>query len=253
MSSIIIASIAFAFTFGGAMSGLLLRFLLPDHHLNDAGRDVVKLSAGLIATLAALVLGLLISSAKSSLDTLNSELIQTGTRIIELDRCLASYGPETKMARDLLHRTLAGSLEMFRPHDNSRKVSVDNVNVATVVEQIQKEVRLLSPRNDSQRLLQSQAQQNIADLVHSRWLLIEQVKSPMPKAFLVILVFWLTVLFLNFGLLAPHNVTVIAVLLVCALSVSGAIFLILEMNTPLTGMINVSTEPLQNALDHLGK
>src|SRR4029453_5628978 len=88
--------------FGGALLGLLLSSLLPEHHLRDNSKDTVKVVAGMIATLAALVLGLLVGSAKSSFDALNTEITQSGTKIILLDRVLAAYGPETKDAREQL-------------------------------------------------------------------------------------------------------------------------------------------------------
>ena len=253
MSSITVASIACAFIFGGALLGLLLGAFLPEHHLSGEGKDVVKLGAGLIATLAALVLGLLVSSAYSSLDTMNSELTQSGTKLIVLDRVLASYGPETKEVRDLLRGRVAAAIDLAWPEEKTRQAHVDNVEVAAGIERIQDKLRELTPRNDSQRLLQAQAIKIVAELVQARWLLIEQTQGSLPKTFLIVLLFWLTMLFVSFGMLAPRNATVIAVLLVCALSVSGAIFLILEMNSPLTGMIKVSSAPLRNALDHLGK
>lgn len=211
------------------------------------------MAAALIATLAALVLGLLVSSAKSSLDMMNSELTQSSTKIIVLDRVLANYGPETKEVRDQLRGSVATAIGLIWPEEKTRQAHVDNIEVASGIERIQDKLRELLPRNNSQRILQSQALQIAAELAQSRWLLIEQTQSSLPKAFLIVLLFWLTMLFVCFGMLAPRNATVIAVLLVSALSVSGAIFLILEMNTPLTGTIKVSSAPLRKALDHLGK
>lgn len=253
MSSTTVAFLAFAFIFGGALLGFFLRTFLPEHHLSDEGRDVVKLGAGLIATLAALVLGLLVSSAKSSLDTMNSELTQSSAKIILLDRVLANYGPETKEVRDLLRGNVAAVIERVWPEEKSRQSRVESAGVTSGMEKIQENLRELTPRNNSQRLLQTQALHVADDLTQVRWLLIEQAQSPLPKAFLIVLLFWLTTLFVSFGMLAPRNATVFAVLLVCALSVSGAIFLILEMNSPLTGMIKVSSAPMRNALGHLGK
>jgi hypothetical protein len=253
MSSLTAALIIFACIFGGALFGLFLRVLLPDHHLRDDSRDVVKLGAGLIATLAALVLGLLISSAKSSLDTMNSELTQSSAKIIVLDRALANYGPETKEIRDMLHRIVVRAIEVVESREKTSQNGPNVISASEAIENIQHKLQVLVPRNDSQRLLQTQALQIFEELTHARWLLIEQAASPLPKVFLAILVFWLIMLFVCFGLLASHNMTVVGVLLICALSVSGAIFLILEMNTPITGIINVSSVPLRKALDNLGK
>jgi hypothetical protein len=245
--------IAFLFIFGGAVAGILLRAYLPDHHLIDDSRDVVKLGAGLVATLAALVLGLLVSSGKSTLDTMNSELVQSSTKIIELDRSLANYGPETKEIRDLLKKSVTASIGIIDSGSKSARSQFNSNSTLAGIEKIKDGLRALSPRNDSQLQLKTQALQFAAELTHFRWLLIEQAESPLPMPFLVILLFWLTCLFMSFGILAPRNSTVAAVLFVCAVSVSGAIFLILEMNTPLSGIINVSSAPLSNALGQLGK
>jgi hypothetical protein len=252
VSPIIIALYTFAFIFGGSLVGLILRKLLPDHHLIDDSRDVVKLGAGLIATLAALVLGLLISSGKNSLDTMNAEMTQMGTQIIELDHNLASYGPETGEIREQLRTSVNVVLEKFYPVKSAGQ-GHDSIKPGGSIERMQDRIRALSPANDSQRQLQSHAQKSLSEISHARWLMIEQTESPLPIAFLIILIFWLAMLFVSFGMLAPHNGTVVAVLFVCALSVSAAIFLILEMNTPITGIINVSGAPLRNALVQMGK
>jgi hypothetical protein len=244
--------IAFACTLGGALLGLFIRTLLPEHHLRDESKDALKLGTGLIATLVALVLGLLVGSAKSSFDAMNTGLMELGAKVILLDRTLAQYGPETMETRDLMRRSVASSIDLLWPEDNTGKAGLKTLEAGTRMESLQGELRTLTPRNDSQRLLQSQALQISGELAQERWLLIEHSQSSLPTAFLVMLVFWLVVLFAGFGLFSPHNPTIIAVLFVCALSVSGAIFLILEMNTPLGGVIKVSSAPLRKALEHLG-
>ena len=253
MNSFILALIAFACIFGGALLGLRISSYLPDHHLNENGRDIVKLGAGLIATLAALVLGLLVSSAKGPLDSINTELTQAGAKIILLDRVLAKYGPETKEVRGLLRSSVEGAIERVWPKDKTRPIKLETIEAARGVEIIQDKLRELTPSSDSQRQLQSQALQIAADLAQSRWIIIEETQLTLPTVFLVVLLTWLTMLFACFGLLSPGNATVIAVLFICALSVSGAIFLIDEMNTPFKGFIKVSSAPLYKALDNLGK
>jgi membrane-bound ClpP family serine protease len=121
------------------------------------------------------------------------------------------------------------------------------------MEVLQKKLHELTPTTDAQRQLQSQAEQITSDMLQARWLLIEQAQSTLPMPFLIVLLFWLTMLHLSFGLFAPRNWTVITVLLISALSVSGAIFIILEMNHPLRGMIKVSSAPMRKALEHLGQ
>ena len=253
MSAIILALIAFACIFGGTLLGLLVSSNLPHHHLSENGRDIVKLAAGLLATLAALVLGLLVSSAKGTLDTINSELTQDGAKIIMLDRTLAKYGPETKEIRGLLRARVESVIERIWPEDRTGNVNLETPEAMRGVETIQDKLRELAPKSDSQRQLQSRALQIAADVEQSRWIVIEQTQLTLPTAFLVVLILWLTMLFACFGLLSPGNATVIAVLFICALSVSAAIFLINEMNSPITGIIKVSSAPLHKALDNLGK
>lgn len=253
MSSVTVGLTAFACIFCGALFGLLIRVLVPHHHMSDDVKEVVKLGAGLIATLAALVLGLLVSSAKGTLDTMNSEITQDGAKIVVLDRALAHYGPETKAVRDLLYRSVAAGIKMVWTEERTGHARLRVFEAATGMDIVQDKLRHLSPGNDSQRLLRSQALQIAAELAQSRWLLIEQTQKTLPMAFLVVLLFWLTMLFACFGMLTPRNPTVITVLLICALSVSGAIFLIMEMNRPLEGVIKVSSAPLRKALENMGK
>lgn len=222
--------------------------------MSDESKDVVKLGTGMIAMMAALVLGLLIASAKGNFDTMSSELRQIGSRVILLDRVMAHYGSETAEARELLRRSVASSIERIWPEDKIGIASAKAHAVRVDFEVIQDQLRQLSPRNDPQRWLQSRALQISSEIAETRWLLIEQIgQSSIPMPFLAILVFWLTIIFASFGLFSPRNATVITVLLICALSVAGALFLILELDIPFGGLIKVSSAPLRDALAHLGK
>ncbi len=250
MSTMAISGIVFACVFGGAMLGMLLRSIVPEHHLSSDSKDVVKLGMGLIATMSALVLALLIASAKSSHDTQSGEVIQVAAGFVQLDRVLAHYGPETKDARNLLRGLLARGIG---PRGNYRSVSLDSAEMNAGADSFYEKIQQLTPRNDTQRSLHAQAIQIGADLGRTRSLLLEQTGGSIPMPFLVVLVFWFTVIFITFGLFAPTNSTVIAVLLVCALSVAGAIFLILELDRPFEGLIQISDAPLRSALARLGQ
>jgi hypothetical protein len=251
MSALAIAVIVFACVFGGALLGMLLRAALPEHHLSTDSKDVVKLGMGLIATMAALVLGLLIASAKGSYDKQRSELTQMSTNIILLDRVLAHYGPETKEARNLLRHSVVRVLDQMWPEDSSQPAQLDPT--AAGAEPVYDKIQALAPQNEAQRSLQTRALSTAIEIAQTRWLMFEQQGSSIPMPFLVVLVFWLTIIFLSFGLLAPPNATVIATLLVCAVSVSGAIFLILQLDRPFEGLIQIPSTPLQTALAHLGR
>jgi hypothetical protein len=248
-----IGSIACACIFSGALLGMFLRGVLPPHHLSQDSKDVVKLGMGLIGTMAALVLGLLIASAKGSFDTQNTEVKQASANIVLLDRALAQYGPETKEAREVLRRSVAFRLETTWPEESSRPSRVDTPETTPTVEGLETRVRDLEPQTNGQHWLQARALQIIGDLQHTRWLLFGGGGDSIPFPFLVVLVFWIAVIFASFGLYAPPNGTVVAVLLVCALSVAASIFLVLELSRPFDGILKISGAPLRYALAHLGE
>jgi hypothetical protein len=253
MSSLVVALIVFVCVFASGMLGLGLRSFLPAHHLSEDSTVIVKLGAGLMATLAALVLGLLIASAKVSFDRLNDEFMQTAATVIMVDRTLADYGPEAKEARELLRRTYASSVELFYSGGGAGKAEADVPDSLVRVEQFQQKLRELAPRNDMQRMLQSDTLARSHDLAQTRWILFRPGQGAIPTPFLAVLVLWLGILFAGFGLVSANNRTAIATLFVCALSVSGALFLIEDIAHPLEGLMQISRAPAQIALSHLGQ
>jgi hypothetical protein len=250
LSSITGGLIVFASVFGGALGGLLLRRALPSDHLSSESKDVVKMSMGLVTTMAALVLGLLVSSAKSFYDAQSNELTQMSARVILLDRILAHYGTETKEVRDLLRRAIADSIDRVWPEERTpSKPGVPSTAPEALLDKIQE----LSPKDEKQRALQSQALSAAAGLIQTRWLMYEQETNSISVPMLVTLIFWLAAIFTSFGLFAPRNATVITALFVAGGAASGAIFLILEMYAPFGGLIKLSSAPLRTALTQLGK
>jgi hypothetical protein len=251
VSAIAIGLVVFALVFGSALLAMFVHSKLPEDHLTSDSKDVVKLGVALVATMSALVLGLLVASAKSAFDTRSNQLVQASADIILLDRALARYGPETKEARSLLQSSVAATLERFWPAQGGGAISVDAR--ASPVEALYDKIGELSPQTDAQRSLQSQALTQALDLGHLRLLLFEHLGTSIPMPFLVVLMFWLCIIFASFGLFAPRNATVIAVLCVCALSVAAAIFLILELDRSFEGLLQVPATPLRAALALLGR
>lgn len=249
MTSIVVALLVLACTVSGVLAGMFLRRRLPGHHLQDESKDVLKTATGLIATLVALILALLVGSAKGTLDAMNNGLTQTSAKAIALNRLLVRYGPEAEDPRDLLRRSLAATIERIWPAGTAKGPNLAAVQAATGAEDVYQSIQQLSPKTEAQRSLQAQALQISGDLMQGRWLLIQQAQASLPMVFLVVLVFWLTVLFTSFGLLAPSHATPIVALVVCALSVSAAVFLILEMSSPLQGVMKVSSIPLRRAVE----
>lgn len=251
MSAIAVSCIVFVCVFSGALFGMFLQGPLPDQHLSSDTKDVVKLGTALVATLAALVLGLLISSTKSAYDAQNGEIKQMSASIVLLDRVLAHYGPETKEARDLLRRAVVGVVDRMWSDEN--RLATLAPDKRAEAESLFDKIQDLRPESDVQRSLQSQAQQIITDLGKTRLLLFAQEGSSFAMPFLVVLVFWLTIIFATFGLFAPRNATVVAAFFVYALSVSGAIFLILELDTPFEGLLHISSAPMRDAIARIGQ
>ncbi|PSH65697.1 hypothetical protein CU102_19595 [Phyllobacterium brassicacearum] len=254
MAGIAIAWIVFVCVSCGALLGMLLRRILPEHHLNNDSKDVLKLGMGLLATLAALVLGLLIASSKSQYDTQRDGLDQVAAKLILVDAGLALYGPKAAGARNQFRHTVASALNHIWPNDSSLASSLTASDTTAGATAVYNLVQELSPQDDTQRRLQSQALQLLQELGQTRWLLVAQQESGVvPLPFLIILVFWLTVLFASFGLLSPPNATIIGVLFVCALSVSAAIFLILELGRPFEGTLQLSSAPIRHAFERIGQ
>ena len=253
MIPIEIGSIVFACVFGGALLGMLLRVLIPAQHLSENTEDVVKLGMGLIATMAALVLGLMIATAKGSYDTQADAVKHTAAKVLLLDRLLASYGPETAEARRLLRQTLAMRVDAIWPEDRRAPARLDLPEAAFLDRGIETHILQLTPRTDAQRWLQTQALRVGRDIMETRWLVLGGLGSSMHPQFLMVVIFWLTIIFGSFGLFSPRNATVVVVLFLCALSVAGSIFLILEMDQPYQGLMKISSAPLRYALSHLGQ
>ncbi|MGH8614195.1 MAG: hypothetical protein ACREYF_19735 [Gammaproteobacteria bacterium] len=253
MNSMTISVISFACMFAGALLGAFLRRFLPEHHLSSDSRDVVKLGAGLTATLGALVLGLMVSSAKGSFDSVNDVLTQAAANYANMDRILAQYGPETKVARDQLRHSLASTIERIWLKNNVKTGGIKAEEESTEMEIVAGTLRKLTPQDESQRILKARAMEVFSEVMELRWSLIAKAHATIPTVFLVVLVSWFTVLFAMFSLLTRGNATVIVVLLACALAVAGGILLTLEMNRPFGGIVNASSASLENALKHLGR
>jgi hypothetical protein len=245
--------IAFACVFLSALAGLFLHDILPKDHLSGDSKDTVKLGMGMVATLAALILGLLIGFATTSFNTMRGEIQETAAHIVLLDRLMANYGAETQEIRALLRSTTEARVASIWPGGDFEPSRFESADAITAGEAIQTKIRELSPRTDGQRWLQSRALSISNEIAQTRWLLVAQADNSIPPILLAVVIFWVAVIFLSFGIFAPRNATVVAALLICALSVSASIFLLLELNGPFDGAIKISSAPMRDALAHLGR
>lgn len=253
MSELATASIVFACLFTGTMLGFFLHGKMPQQHLESESKDTVRLAMGLIVTLSALVLGLLVASARDSFNQISGETMRMAIKVVQLDRVLAQYGPDAKEIRDVVKTGYSNAMELMLSGDESEQLKLGTPEAVARFESVQAKIRELSPQNDLQRKLQSQALEISDSISGSRWLLLMASKGSVSPPLLVVLVFWLSLIFTAWAVFAPRNLTVTAALLACALSVAGATFLILEMDQPLTGLIRVSGTAVREALSHLGQ
>ena len=249
MSALGLSCLIFVLTLCGILFGALLRRALPKHHLSKGSKDVVRLGVGLVATIAALVLGLLIAAAKSSFDTQSTQVTQITADIILLDNLLAEYGPEARPIRQQMRSVIGPFADQIWREKQASSATPFERNASA--EQVYLAVQALSPQNDLQRSLQTRAAQISNDLAQTRLLLFAESGNVIPAPFVAILVLWLVIIFASFSLFSALNATVFTCLSLFALSASCAIFLILELGQPFSGLMAISSEPLRHALGPL--
>jgi Protein of unknown function (DUF4239) len=248
VSPLLMSVIVFACVLGGAFLGIFLRNTLPENHLSGATKDVVKLGTGLIGTITGLVLGLLIASANGTFETESSQVQQMTANIVVLDQTLAQYGPEAVSARNLMRRAVASMVDRVWRENSARSGELAPFEASAAALSLFDEILKLSPQTDRQRSLQARAITTLQEIGRTRLLLFTEAGAAIPMPFLVVLIFWLAIIFASFGLFADNNATTVVALCIFALSASAAIFLILELGQPFTGLMRISSEPLHNAL-----
>jgi hypothetical protein len=251
MNATNMALLVLACLIAAVLVGRWLRHILPEAHLNSETKDAVKVAMGLVATMSALVLGLLVSSAKGAYDIQRTEVIQMAAKVAFLDRVLTAYGPEAAGVRVQLRDTLDQSIQQMwpgalgHPADRNPNIQAGNLLYAGLQQ--------LSPQDNAHAAVKSLAITQAVDLAQDRSLLAAQSVPSISRPMLIIVVSWLLVIFVGFSVIAPRNATAIMALMLSALAVSGAIFLILELDEPFGGLIGISSEPMMNVLHQLGK
>ncbi len=253
MNAFAVASLVLACLLAGAWLGFWFSTILPEHHLSAHSKDSVKQSVAVLSTLTALVLGLVVGSAKSSYDAKGDALTAMAADIILLDRILAQYGPETAEARRLLRDSTEAGIRAIWADEGLRFTAMEIAGPSGALEGIQRQIRGLTPQNEAQRGLKARAIEIAGDLSKTRWLTLARSGGTIPVPFLAVVVLWLALMFVGLGLLAARNGTVAAAALAVALAVAAAIFLILELDTPYSGLITLSDAPLRLVLQHLGR
>ncbi len=251
MNTTAVALIVLGWLLAAVLLGIALRRALPASHLGADTKDVVKLAMGLVATMAALVLGLLVSSAKSGYDTKQSEVMQMAAKAALLDRVLLVYGPEAAEARARFHEAVNEAVQRIWPREAAAGANlVPNLESGN---RLYSDIQALAPHDEAQRGLKAEATSIATQLGEVRSLLVAQSVTSVSKPLLIILVFWLFVILLSFTLFAPSNATAFLALIISAIAIAGAVFLILELDQPFGGLIRISSEPMVNAIKLLEK
>jgi hypothetical protein len=247
----LIAAVLFVVLVGVTLLGGRLRRILPAEQLSAESKDAVKLALGLVATMTAILLGLLVSSAKGAFDTTRTEVMQMAAKVALLDRVLKLYGPDAMEARRALRDAIADGVRRTWPAERSGPVRLDpNEQMGDAVYAA---IHGLSPHDDTQRGLKTQAVTLMVQLAEFRALLQAQAVSAVAKPLLIALVLWLVVIFFGFSLLAPANATSTLALIAGAFSVACAVFIILELDHPFAGIIRIPSDPMINTLTQLAK
>ncbi len=245
MSGLATGVLVFVFLAGAALLSLWLHPRLPPAHRSKETADIIRLGIGVVATVTALVLGLLITSVKGSFDQVNTDVHVFATELILVDRLLRFYGPGAEQARALLTRYTERALRETWPKGGT--AIVEDQTAGKLLDRAEEAILVLPP-DPHHPGLTAQADAEIRDVVRERWTLIEESGSAVSPAFVIALTLWLGIIFASFGYNAPHNGLVVAVLLICAASIAGAIFLIVEMDGSFTGLIVVPSDSVQRAL-----
>ena len=253
MGALIAAGVVFVATAGAGLAGLALGRRLPGHHLDMDSRDAVRLVAGFLAALAALVLGLLVASAKANYEEHNGQLHRIAADVVALDRALTRYGEGAREARAVLRSTLADEFARLSEGNRLRGTGLEQPVQDARVVGFYDRLQALAPKTEGQRAARDQAAQLTEGIAATRVLMTQDTGGSIPTPFLVVLGFWLAVMFASFGLFARANATVVAALLAGAASVAGAVFLILELDRPLDGLMRLSTEPIRHAVEMVGR
>jgi hypothetical protein len=251
MSPIAITVLAFALMLFGILAGGWVQGRLPAGHLSSSSKEVVKVSMGVMGTLAALVLGLLVASAQGSYAARQSEIKQLTAYVILLDLLMDQYGKDAESARVALRNAVPQVADRIWREGQSATLQSAPFKAASEGEAFYRQIQTLQPGNDAQRDIKGRLLQVATDTAQARFLLFSHLGSSIPTPFLAVLLFWLTVLFAGFSVLARPNATTLVALVRCALSVSGAIFLILELDQPFSGTMPIHSEPFRNALPPL--
>jgi len=253
MNTALTAIVVAALTFAGGMVGLYLQRMLPDQHSVEKSRDMIGSVMGLVTLLLALVLGTIVGSAYFFSSTQQSELQTLGARQVLLDKALAQYGPETKPARDMMKAGLTQTYELFWKGGDVDPASLTVGAAMAKLQPLGDYIASLDPKTPAQKEAAAAAASNFAVIEQTRILMSLQLAVPFSRHLLIVVVAWATFLFCGFGLLSRLTATTLAAMAFGAFAVASAIFLILELSEPYSGLFRISPAALEQTIDTIDR
>ncbi len=261
------ALVVFVLLLTGTAAGVLVRPLLPEEHKAHETVQLIQLVIGMLVTFAALVLGLITASAKNNFDTVGNDFRTYSADLIQLNATLRLYGNDAADARQLLRAYTAAAIAStwpqeprpagnFYPVDIPAEASSEKLEDTRLGDMLnlagQKLHQLSAPDPYHQRLLRDGIEQ-FDRIVQARWKLIEEAHSTISQPFFATLTFWLFTIFVSFGLIAPRNALALVTITLGAMSIASAVYVIVDLDTPFTGPIVISSQPMRDALVHLNR
>jgi hypothetical protein len=231
----------------GMCVGMILRRHLAANRLGASTKEVIRLGAGFLATLAAVLISLMIASAKNSYDSQNAHFRTLAAYLVETDQMLVQYGPEATEVRILMRQALPAAVDrIWREKRSGLQDSA--FTAASLAEQVNGAIAALSPKTEAQRGLKLRLEAASKAIADTRLLMFADGEIAILTPFLLILMFWLAVVFASYSLFVEPSRIVVAALLIFALSISSALFLVADLSQPFAGVMQIPKEQLQHAL-----
>jgi hypothetical protein len=247
MHDVLIALLVLACLLAASFGSRTLYERVPERHRVGDTEDTVRLFANFFVVMASLVIGLMLNTAKNTFESVDKNVHAYATELILFDRTMKHYGPETAEAR----RSLLAYTEQAAARMGQSDAVLSSRSAESLLRGAGDIIRALKPADDDHVYLRQQLEHRFGKIYEMRWALVEQSEGSLPAALIVMVILWLVLIFASYGFRAPHNIVVGTSFVVSSILVAGAIYLILDMDVPFEGMIQVSPAPLQRAVAEL--
>lgn len=249
MHALAISTLVFVLVFGAALAGMAIRRVRPDERYTPEAKDTIRIAIGLVVTMTSLVLGMLVSSGKTFYDGEKNQVAELSAQIVLVNDLLTNYGPETAQLRMEAQRSIEEVVDRIWPRKKSQSFELrPSANGARFYQHVQ----MLAPKNEEQASIKAQLLTATLSLRKTYWLMfLQSEQTSITFPLLAVVTAWLVFIFFSFGLFAPRIPNAVVTLIICAMAVSAAIFIILSMNSPFSGVLRISPTAVRDALSQM--